>query len=857
MDVLINSTIIVLFAHNFIQEYTLEKTLVNEKHSTAYLLYSGLLTGDKWEDLKIFAGTIFNGILYWNTTDDNRYYLKGHEGVIFNMDYVENVLVSCSDDRSIRVWNLATGEINGDLVLDCTSVELLGHLGRVWKCSIYKNYYVSISEDATVKVWNKQYELVSSFRGHGSKNVWSFDFDEEKLLILSGGGDGGIRLWDLGAESVVENVIHQGAVAKKPKTKKIKAVDEETNNEKEKDGSKVEKVIELITPSNPFNEEPKTFSFINKSTQIVLTSVGNFIEYSSTKEPNVIHTDRRFGSSPILKTSENTIFCTNTTGQLLIKPQNENAFVFDVSNEKICNFFVFGNNIFIFTKEDSDLIWLEFKGNNIIERNRFILPKHFFIMEISFLDEICLCIGSRKGAFAYYDLKLNSTEATLVHRHLHSTDAVTSITLQSHDNKLIIQSVGRDGMYVQSIIKSNKFTIQHSTRISKGWLEKIQNNLIFGFYQKKFLIFNLLTLNIEFSYSCGGGHRIWDLLIDDKIVFGFHKQKKIINVVKEITIGTVVLEAFNVLDTKACHHFYLDVDLVVTGSEDGILQFHTIDGFKRVGICKERLSSIKSIVSKDSFLFTGGAQEELIVWKLEYDGGLKCKRVAQIKKWGDGVENRVMSISVEKVDDIYYIISGNSDGSVRLYTFDTVEIKEIGCDFKHGRCVLKTDSIVLDGIVLFMTGCTGGKLIFWKLVDDNIVFIGVASVLQNGFKSLCSAMIDGVVNVFMGGDDNSVVLLQISGTFTSESLEYKCIRSEDAHISSVSGVYIGDKYLYSCSVDQTLNKYLVDNGELKKMEIINLDIKDIAMMDVKRKRNRDSLHFVCVGHGLQMFELEE
>ncbi|KAJ3326726.1 WD repeat-containing protein 6, partial [Kappamyces sp. JEL0680] len=65
----------------------------------------------------------------------------------------------------------------------------------------------SISEDASCRVWDvKSQACLACWEGHGSRHVWSFAVDpQEKVLVrvprlrykATGGGDGGIRLWDL------------------------------------------------------------------------------------------------------------------------------------------------------------------------------------------------------------------------------------------------------------------------------------------------------------------------------------------------------------------------------------------------------------------------------------------------------------------------------------------------------------------------------------------------------------------------------------------------------------------------------------------------------------------------------------
>ncbi len=60
----------------------------------------------------IAAGTVFQSILLWSAssleeTSPVLLKLKGHEGVIFDVQFIrDDILASVSDDRSLRLWKL-------------------------------------------------------------------------------------------------------------------------------------------------------------------------------------------------------------------------------------------------------------------------------------------------------------------------------------------------------------------------------------------------------------------------------------------------------------------------------------------------------------------------------------------------------------------------------------------------------------------------------------------------------------------------------------------------------------------------------------------------------------------------------
>lgn len=112
--------------------------------------------------------------------------LVGHSGTISTVKLDKTHIVSGSTDRSLKVWDRKTG---------VCILTLLGHEGEISASMHDAKYVVSGSEDHTVKVWDIQTgELVQTFEGHdGAVTCVYFEGDS----ILSGSTDMTIKMWSI------------------------------------------------------------------------------------------------------------------------------------------------------------------------------------------------------------------------------------------------------------------------------------------------------------------------------------------------------------------------------------------------------------------------------------------------------------------------------------------------------------------------------------------------------------------------------------------------------------------------------------------------------------------------------------
>lgn len=118
--------------------------------------------------------------------------LLGHTGQITSvtMDPFNSFFVTGSADRTMKIWDLASGKLQ---------LTLSGHIMSITDMVISARhpYLFSCSEDKTVKCWDLEKNVViRDYHGHLSA-VYTIDIHPELDIIVTGGRDSSVRVWDI------------------------------------------------------------------------------------------------------------------------------------------------------------------------------------------------------------------------------------------------------------------------------------------------------------------------------------------------------------------------------------------------------------------------------------------------------------------------------------------------------------------------------------------------------------------------------------------------------------------------------------------------------------------------------------
>jgi WD40 repeat protein len=224
------------------------ETLVSGSNCILYCAHVSWLSASS---CLVASGTAFGDIIIWSTSFDSstrqdsntktHYIYQAHEGSVFGVQVSRSisqetlggpscVLASCSDDRTVRLWDIS------DLENECPSLteiqretgfgstdqsniyappllaKAMGHISRIWSVHFLREEVsatrplalASFGEDGSRITWEvkaiatgtgaSRYELEQSYANplHTGKNIWSAAVDNGRCA--TGGADGAIAL---------------------------------------------------------------------------------------------------------------------------------------------------------------------------------------------------------------------------------------------------------------------------------------------------------------------------------------------------------------------------------------------------------------------------------------------------------------------------------------------------------------------------------------------------------------------------------------------------------------------------------------------------------------------------------------
>ncbi|KAI9007713.1 WD40-repeat-containing domain protein [Hyaloraphidium curvatum] len=155
----------------------------------------GGVTSMHVDGLRLLTGHEDGKVLHWNLRTAHALKLSGHTDWVNCVRFhgKTDVAFSASDDRTVRMWDLAARQCVRVFSGDNNAVQCVRASPPPADPHALVRM-VSSGDDNTVRVWNASTgQLVRTIFGH-MEGVWSVWFDS--LRVVSGGLGGRVRVWD-------------------------------------------------------------------------------------------------------------------------------------------------------------------------------------------------------------------------------------------------------------------------------------------------------------------------------------------------------------------------------------------------------------------------------------------------------------------------------------------------------------------------------------------------------------------------------------------------------------------------------------------------------------------------------------
>ncbi|KAI9558766.1 hypothetical protein GHT06_015555 [Daphnia sinensis] len=806
-------------------------------------------------------------------------------GVIFSINYdeISQTIISTSDDRSVRTWSLLFEDEKPKNLWNLfqrakiqARYELYGHEARVWKSVVMRQnqcesaLVASLGEDSRVCLWDlTSGTLVSKFDAHPGTSVWAAEWDPLRKLLVSAGGDGSTRIW---------NVNH----LQETTCRQLKLPEE----------GQVPRLV-VITSTGYYR-------------YLVFSQQGIIYGWNTdTQLWTSLFQDERLGNGSVLDSDGRTVIFGTRTGAVFVfvsGPSLDLLTTHQLEKSKIYSVHLVASGQFMACLDNGRLLLLNiFDGNDSEPETRFILPEGKQRWPSCILaTQSRFMMGDREGSLHLYSTQKETPLQSFL--NIHGKNGLTDIKSDPLGRNLYYTS-GRDGRVGLWHLTDdqNKLELLSLTNTSLGWIARlrwINHQLTYlAFQSDRFVVWSSQQQRSLMQVPCGGGHRSWDFDATSDVTFLFIKDKHIYEHRRPLSgvFSSSLPGRCGGHSKSVCRGRFIGFHepLILTGSEDTTMRLSRLEkrSAQSLTIITKHVSSVRALAVKQLgdrsgtwLCISAGGRAQLSVGLLTLSGqGDQIHvihhdvrthflrgwlRRTTNKPWihcGDqpslipDPETRYMDVDVvHRGDSNFHIIAACSDSFIRIFS-----LALDGCRLDlfqelsfHNCCVLQV-KVVADAYgnsILFSTG-TNGRLAVWNITsleeDKGIEPIGSLRVHQSGINSLDCQWVDvDRMLILTGGDDNALICTKVEISCERNVLEFIDQQKQFPHAAQISGVaMLNNNLCLSVSLDQRLILWKKRDTQLTCLAIICCDVSDIQGLDVfpgSRALYSNRFYLICL-----------
>lgn len=649
----------------------------------------------------IASGTAFGDIIVWSSSFEpnqdssakTHYIFPAHEGSVFGVEISKTlhedilggptrVLASCSDDRTVRLWDISDLSCQSPSLTDIQRetgfgstdehnayappllAKAMGHISRIWTVKFAFDEatsdgsraippetsslaLLSFGEDATRITWRikttrdedrPQYELHQTRVQplHSGKNIWSNTV--EGLRCATGGADGSISLMPSVADSpdifeISDELLH-------------------------------------LPPEDTYGPSKdifKSYAFVSRDTLVATTARGRIVALTLNEDGT---TDLKpHGGYPSLKSFSmvasafGVAFIAGIGGLVHVWPRQRGrcASIATLSG-KVAGIFIsepssgpggdelvipsilvttVGSSTAKLTDINATYDGEEFDKYNtrhrILQLPPGLIVTSFQLVRCGTAD--FAIVGSRSGSLAVYLLLEVDNGQPITHSQMvqgcHGKDAVTAMMWKADAGAGYLFSTGRDGTYAVHRLthQDSEFLFERVHQLElpfgpniEGLAIDEENHLrVWGFKSKNFVVHDATLQQDVTTIQCGGVHRNWTYEPGATGgVFAWTKASTLMRTSQSELSHRSIHAGGHGREIKSVSVSTGPHQIIATGAEDTDIKLFTYasgEGFKCLQTLRKHNTGIQHLQwSTDSrYLFSSGGFEEFHVWHVSHD----------------------------------------------------------------------------------------------------------------------------------------------------------------------------------------------------------------------------------------------